>query len=77
MQIHTPDSSRYWIASTFEDRLAQGLEPENIDKVRGGSPQRTPAHPFRLGDAASVSPPAGILAGASLVVSPQLHSAQQ
>ncbi|MGF1530689.1 MAG: phosphoribosylaminoimidazolesuccinocarboxamide synthase [Puniceicoccaceae bacterium] len=31
-EIHTPDSSRYWIASTLEERLSQGLEPENIDK---------------------------------------------
>lgn len=31
-EIHTPDSSRYWIASTYEDRLARNLEPENIDK---------------------------------------------
>jgi phosphoribosylaminoimidazole-succinocarboxamide synthase len=31
-EIHTPDSSRYWIASSFEDRFARGLNPENIDK---------------------------------------------
>eukprot|EP00798_Chlamydomonas_sp_ICE-L_P008189 gene8188-1448_t len=31
-EIHTPDSSRYWIADTFEERLAAGKEPENIDK---------------------------------------------
>jgi phosphoribosylaminoimidazole-succinocarboxamide synthase len=31
-EVHTPDSSRYWIANTYEDRIAQGLEPENIDK---------------------------------------------
>ncbi len=31
-ELHTPDSSRYWLAATYEDRLAQGLEPENIDK---------------------------------------------
>jgi len=31
-EIHTPDSSRYWIAETYERRHAQGKEPENIDK---------------------------------------------
>jgi fusion protein PurCD len=34
-EIHTPDSSRYWIASTYEERVHQHtppLEPENIDK---------------------------------------------
>jgi phosphoribosylaminoimidazole-succinocarboxamide synthase len=31
-EIHTPDSSRFWIAKTYEERMANGLEPENIDK---------------------------------------------
>ena len=31
-EIHTPDSSRYWIGETFESRLQSGQEPENIDK---------------------------------------------
>ncbi|MEE8335330.1 MAG: phosphoribosylaminoimidazolesuccinocarboxamide synthase [Candidatus Neomarinimicrobiota bacterium] len=31
-EIHTPDSSRYWIAETYDQRLAEGLEPQNIDK---------------------------------------------
>lgn len=31
-EVHTPDSSRYWIAGTFEQRIAEGKEPENIDK---------------------------------------------
>lgn len=31
-EVHTPDSSRYWIASTYEERLAAGKEPENFDK---------------------------------------------
>ncbi|KAF5842504.1 hypothetical protein DUNSADRAFT_6748 [Dunaliella salina] len=31
-EIHTPDSSRYWIGDSYEARHAQGLEPENIDK---------------------------------------------
>lgn len=31
-EIHTPDSSRYWIAGTYEERFSRGEEPENIDK---------------------------------------------
>jgi phosphoribosylaminoimidazole-succinocarboxamide synthase len=31
-EIHTPDSSRYWIAQTYQSRHEKGLEPENIDK---------------------------------------------
>lgn len=31
-EIHTPDSSRYWLANSYEERIAQGQEPENIDK---------------------------------------------
>ena len=31
-EIHTPDSSRYWLANTYEQRMADGEEPENIDK---------------------------------------------
>ncbi|MFA6302870.1 MAG: phosphoribosylaminoimidazolesuccinocarboxamide synthase [Legionella sp.] len=31
-EIHTPDSSRYWLANAYEERFAAGMEPENIDK---------------------------------------------
>lgn len=31
-EIHTPDSSRYWIASSYDDRMKAGEEPENVDK---------------------------------------------
>jgi phosphoribosylaminoimidazole-succinocarboxamide synthase len=31
-EIHTPDSSRYWIAGSYQERLAEGAEPDNIDK---------------------------------------------
>ena len=31
-EIHTPDSSRYWIAESYEDRFAAELEPESLDK---------------------------------------------
>ncbi len=31
-EVHTPDSSRYWIASSYEQQLAEGKEPESLDK---------------------------------------------
>ena len=31
-EIHTPDSSRYWIKESYEERFKNGEEPENIDK---------------------------------------------
>lgn len=31
-EIHTPDSSRYWMADSYADRFAAGQEPDNIDK---------------------------------------------
>lgn len=31
-EIHTPDSSRYWLANSYQSRFDAGLEPENIDK---------------------------------------------
>lgn len=31
-EIHTPDSSRFWMAATYDERFAQGLDPEPLDK---------------------------------------------
>ena len=31
-EVHTPDSSRYWKADTYEERFNKGEEPENFDK---------------------------------------------
>ncbi|BCH55591.1 phosphoribosylaminoimidazolesuccinocarboxamide synthase [Agrobacterium vitis] len=31
-EIHTPDSSRYWIAETYEQAFAQGTRPASFDK---------------------------------------------
>lgn len=31
-EIHTPDSSRYWVAESYQGRLAAGQEPEGLDK---------------------------------------------
>ncbi len=31
-EVHTPDSSRYWVADSYEARMAAGQEPEMLDK---------------------------------------------
>lgn len=31
-EVHTPDSSRYWVADSYDARLAAGDEPESLDK---------------------------------------------
>jgi phosphoribosylaminoimidazole-succinocarboxamide synthase len=31
-EVHTPDSSRFWKADSYEARFADGQEPENFDK---------------------------------------------
>ena len=31
-EIHTPDSSRYWMAESYERRFAAGTRPESFDK---------------------------------------------
>jgi phosphoribosylaminoimidazole-succinocarboxamide synthase len=31
-EVHTPDSSRFWVAATYEERVGRGEEPESLDK---------------------------------------------
>ncbi len=31
-EIHTPDSSRYWFAETYQERFEAGADPESFDK---------------------------------------------
>ena len=31
-EVHTPDSSRFWVADTYTERLAAGEDPESLDK---------------------------------------------
>jgi phosphoribosylaminoimidazole-succinocarboxamide synthase len=31
-EVHTPDSSRYWVADSYEERLSADEEPESLDK---------------------------------------------
>ena len=51
-EAHTPDSSRFWIAATYNERLAAGQEPESLDKefvrrmiVEGGYDITSSVHP--------------------------------
>lgn len=51
-EVHTPDSSRFWLRATYDDRLAAGLEPESLDKefvrrmiVENGYDITSSAHP--------------------------------
>ena len=31
-EIHTPDSSRFWISESYQERINSGMEPESLDK---------------------------------------------
>ena len=31
-EIHTPDSSRFWIDATYQERFSAGVDPEPLDK---------------------------------------------
>jgi phosphoribosylaminoimidazole-succinocarboxamide synthase len=31
-EMHTPDSSRFWIAETYDERVSSGQDPESLDK---------------------------------------------
>ena len=33
-EVHTCDSSRYWLKGSYDERFTQGLEPEKLDKDR-------------------------------------------
>jgi phosphoribosylaminoimidazole-succinocarboxamide synthase len=68
-EVHTPDSSRFWKADSYESRFAAGQEPENFDKEfvriayaegRGDPPGR----PY-LGDGEPPVMPAELWAAAS------------
>ena len=31
-EMHTPDSSRFWVRDTYDERLSRGEDPESLDK---------------------------------------------
>src|ERR1039458_5221471 len=54
-EIHTPDSSRYWLADSYAQRLAAGQEPNMIDKEFFRLWFRERCDPYK--DAALPTPP--------------------
>lgn len=65
-EIHTPDSSRYWLAPTYEERFAAGTRPDSFDKdfVRSWVVAR--CDPYR--DEIPAIPPEVVLEAARLYV---------
>jgi phosphoribosylaminoimidazole-succinocarboxamide synthase len=59
-EIHTPDSSRYWLAPTYEQRLAEGREPDMIDKEFFRLWFRERCDPYK--DAVLPTPPPDLIA---------------
>ena len=47
-EVHTPDSSRWWIESTYADRLDRGTEPESLDKEAEFSDEEDDGVPISL-----------------------------
>lgn len=46
-EIHTPDSSRFWEAETYEERMSQGQAPDSFDKDYIRSWVRAACDPYR------------------------------
>jgi len=59
-EIHTPDSSRYWLADSYAERLAAGQEPNMIDKEFFRLWFRERCDPYK--DAMLPSPPDDLIA---------------
>lgn len=59
-EVHTPDSSRYWLADTYEARTAAGQEPQSIDKEFVRLWVRARCDPYK--DATIPTPPAALVA---------------
>ena len=59
-EVHTPDSSRYWIAESYAERVADGREPDMIDKEFFRLWFRERCDPYK--DAVLPSPPDDLIA---------------
>ena len=59
-EVHTPDSSRYWLAPTYAERMAEGREPDMIDKEFFRLWFRERCDPYR--DATLPTPPDKLIA---------------
>ncbi len=65
-EVHTPDSSRYWLSATYPARLAAGAPPDTLDKdyIRRWVAER--CDPYR--DAVPEIPPEVVLRAAATYV---------
>jgi phosphoribosylaminoimidazole-succinocarboxamide synthase len=65
-EVHTPDSSRYWLAASYPERFAAGMPPDTLDKdfIRRWVAER--CDPYA--DAIPEIPPAVILQAAATYV---------
>ena len=59
-EVHTPDSSRYWLAESYASRLAAAKEPDMIDKEFFRLWFRERCDPYK--DAVLPTPPAELIA---------------
>lgn len=59
-EIHTPDSSRYWIADSYKARIAENREPDMIDKEFFRLWFRERCDPYK--DATLPTPPPDLIA---------------
>jgi len=65
-EIHTPDSSRYWLAPSYPERFARGEAPESFDKDVVRSWVAARCDPYR--DAIPTIPPEVVLHTASVYI---------
>lgn len=49
-EVHTPDSSRFWLAATYPERTGTGLEPQSADKEKIRLWYAERGDPYRTGD---------------------------
>ena len=59
-EMHTPDSSRYWVANSYTERMREGREPDMIDKEFFRLWFRERCDPYR--DAVLPTPPDELIA---------------
>ena len=65
-EIHTPDSSRYWMAASYPERFARGAPPESFDKDVVRSWVAARCDPYR--DAVPPIPPEVVLQTAAVYI---------
>lgn len=49
-EVHTPDSSRYWLKNSYEEKFLNGEEPENFDKEFIRAWYKKQCDPYKKGE---------------------------